>query len=211
MTATSTPPDTAERTDWADLEIVENAPAIYTLPSGATGVFTRLEAFIDWKQRYGHFDSVLRSHAWLPETAAIGHDHLKATAQCRPAVMRADLRCRHEHEDRCSCVGDLVYRAACLHCAWEGEIRALANPAVEDAHDHSWPGWRDLPIVASRPPAGNSAKEREAMTNWHAAVTTAYPAGWLEEGGSIRTAHLGRHIPNLTGYGGYDLAAAAER
>lgn len=190
-----------------DPSIVDDAPAIYTLPTGGSGVFARLSAFIDWSHRFGRFNSLRRSHAWLPETNTIGYDRLRPTDQCRPAVMHADLRCDHEYRDRCSCVGDLVYRAACLHCDWEGEVHAHENAAVEEAHDHSWPGWRDLPVVATRPPAGNGAKEREAMAKWLATVTAAYPAGWLESGGPIRTHHDGRHISNRTGFGGYDLAA----
>lgn len=209
MTTVATPPD--DSAELAELQIVDDAPTMYTLPTGDTGVFARLRAFTDWTERYGSFDSVRRSHAWRPETSTIGYDQLQPTDQCRPSVMHADLRCHHEYEDRCSCVGDLVHRAACLYCTWEGDVHADENTAVEDAHDHSWPGWRDLPVVASRPPAGNGAKEREAMQNWLTAVTAAYPVGWLESGGPIRTRHLGRHISNRTGFGGYDLAAVDGR
>lgn len=207
MSTAAIPPDTDAP---ADLRIVDAAPSLYASTGQHAGVFAHLQAFMGWKQRYGHFDSIRRSHAWLPLTATIGYEQLRPTDRCRPMVMYADLRCEHQYDETCACVGDLVYRAACLHCAWEGTVKARENTAVEDAHDHSWPGWRDLPVVPSRPPAGSSAKEREALSNWQAGVTAVYPSGWLESGGPIRTGHTGRHIPNRTGFGGYDLATTQQ-
>lgn len=179
----------------------DEAPSIYA--TSARGYFARLEAADAWADRYGHFDSNLRSHAWR---AACGSPEGRDAAEAdhRPAVLTADLRCHHYHED-CSCVGDLVYRGACLHCGWEGDVRADENTAAEDAHDHAWPGWRDLPIVPRRP------ENQKARPRWIEAVTAAYPAGWLESGGPIRTTrspHGTRHVPNHTGFGGYDLCAA---
>lgn len=43
--------------------------------------------------------------------------------------------------------GDREYRAACLGCDFEGPEQAAENNAVEDAHDHTHPWWRELPIV----------------------------------------------------------------
>lgn len=115
-------------------------------------------------------------------------------------------KCKHYHAE-CMCVGDLVYRGACLHCSWEGTTRPSENQAAEDAHDHAWPGWRALPI-APRPPETAATARNQARTRWVKTITVLYPPGWLEAGGPIRTTrHRSgtRHIPNHTGFGGYDL------
>lgn len=176
----------------------DEAPSIYG--TATRGYFNRLDAADAWTDRHGHFDSNLRSHAWR---AACGSPDGRYAAedQHRPAVLTADLRCHHYHQ-QCSCVGGLVYRGACLHCDWEGDVQAEENTAAEDAHDHAWPGWRDLPIVPRRP------ENQKAQPRWIETVTNAYPTGWLESGGPIRTKrgqHGTRHVPNHTGFGGYDL------
>ena len=185
----------------ADQRAFDQAPSIYD--TATRGYFNRLDDVASWAERHGHFDSNLRSHAWR---AACGSPDGRAAAQDdhRPAVLTADLRC-HDYDRQCSCVGGLVYRGACLRCDWEGDVRADENTAAEDAHDHAWPGWRELPIVPSRP------ENQKARPRWIETVTNAYPAGWLESGGPIRTArrkHATRHVPNHTGYGGYDLCGA---
>jgi hypothetical protein len=73
---------------------------------------------------------------------------------------------------------------------------------------HAWPGWRDLPCVPRRPEPGTSAKQKTGMTRWAEAINNVYPDGWLESGGPIRTVrgrYGTRHVPNHTGFGGYDL------
>lgn len=206
-----TPLATVEQLDlFADIEAAavqrafDEASSIYG--TDARGYFQRLAAAAMWTTAHGHFDSIHRSHAWH---AACGSPDqpAAATATCRPAVLTADLRCSHYDED-CSCVGSLVYRGACLHCDWEGGVRADENTAAEDAHDHAWPGWRDLPIVPRRP------ENPKAQPRWVETVQDAYPAGWLEAGGPIRTdrAPYGtRHVPNHTGFGSYDLCGTVAR
>jgi uncharacterized protein DUF6349 len=182
----------------------DEAPSIYG--TAVRGYFERLDAADAWVAAHGNFDSNLRSHAWRP--ARVSPDGRYAAEDAhRPAVLTADLRC-HDYDEECSCVGDLVYRGACLHRNWEGDVRADENTAAEDAHDHAWPGWRDLPIVPRRP------ENQKAQPRSIEAVTDAYPAGRLESGGPIRTArgHYGtRHVPNHTGFGGYDLCGAIAR
>jgi hypothetical protein len=179
----------------------DEAPSIYS--TTARGYFQRLDAAEAWAARHGNFDSHQRAHAWRPACGCPEGRH-SAEDEHRPAVLTADLRCQHYDRD-CSCVGDIVYRGACLHCDWESEVRADENTAAEDAHDHAWHGWRDLPIVARRP------ENQKARPRWADAVNDTYPPGWLESGGPIRTARrqLGtRHVPNHTGFGGYDLCGA---
>lgn len=130
------------------------------------------------------------------------------TARSAPAGTIPALHCDH-YDNQCSCVGGGVYRGACLHCTWEGPLRDEENTAAEDAHDHAWPGWRDLPLVPRRPDAAVTRKQTSsALRRWIDQVNAVYPTGWLESGGPIRTRRhtVGtRHVPNRTGFGGYDL------
>ncbi len=188
----------------------EQAPSLYDSP--ARGVHAREEALSKWTALYGVFGSrSSRSHAW--HTAITSPVAEAPTARCLPTLMTADLRCDH-HGQPCCCLGGLYYRGACLGCPWEGPVRDHENPAVEDAHDHSWPGWRDLPTVPRRPDTGSgtSSAARTRLTGWAAQVHAAYPAGWLTGGGPIRTqrqAARTRHVPAHSGFGGYDLAVLA--
>ena len=190
----------------------DQAPSIFG--DTARGFFARVAAAKQWDENYGHFDCLRRSHAWRDEIGGSGFGRGRnAVAEvCRPVTLTADLRCEHWDID-CCCVSDLVYRGACLHCAWEGDIRDDHNGAVEDAHDHTWPGWRDLPIVTRRPEPGTSKSQVAALDRWVESVNAVYPDGWLEAGGPIRTArgYYGtRHVPNYSGFGGYDLCGEIE-
>jgi hypothetical protein len=93
-------------------------------------------------------------------------------------------------------------RGACLGCEWEGPDWRSERDAVEDAHDHCWPGWRDLP--AARPSGTNYQR-------WLEEVKRAYPEAWLDAGGPIVTvradSRFSRHMPAKAPGGGYDLAA----
>lgn len=181
----------------------DQAPRIFADPA-AHGYFARLAAADTWVRLHGHFDWLRRSHAWNPEYT---YRPEQPTGQCRPTTLAADLRCGCPTQG-CSCVGDLMYRGACLSCTWEGEIRDDHNPAVEDAHDHAWPGWDSLPIAPRRPEPGHTPNHSSAMGHWVDQVDAMYPSGWLESGGPIRTARQAmgtRHVPNHTGFGGYDL------
>jgi hypothetical protein len=180
--------------------------------SPARGLPAREAEFGAWRARYGNFGCVPNSHAWhLPSCAP----H-KPTPRCQPTVLSADVR-RQDHwtpkpEPGCGCwaTDELMYRGACTGCDWEGAERCDANLAVEDAMDHSHPGWQDVPVIRKPPPAGagQSAKEKAAAAAWIAAATAKYPAGWLEAGGPIRTLRTPgtRHVECATPWGGYDLA-----
>ncbi|MFG1709156.1 DUF6349 family protein [Nonomuraea sp. M3C6] len=95
-----------------------------------------------------------------------------------------------------------LYRGGCLGCDWEGPETASESKAVEDAHDHTWPGWRDLPAVQ---------QPKTNYERWLAEIRRAYPPGWLEAGGPIVTirsdSRFSRHMPGKAPGGGYDLAA----
>jgi hypothetical protein len=120
---------------------------------------------------------------------------------CRPTVEYRDLR-----DDG----GELGFRGACLVCPWRGPAHDDENAAVEDAHDHTHPGWRALPIVDPPPDFGNlSRPEAERRYGrWLEQVAPLYPDDWFDARGPIRTrrAPLGtRHVPGRAPGGGYDL------
>lgn len=186
----------------------DTAPSIFDMEQ--RGYFTRLAEFAQWQAEYDNFDSIRRSHAW--------HESLRLggrvpTQQCRPVTLAASLGCGHygsEFRD-CQCVGrgGSVHRGACTGCSWEGPVRGCENRAAEDAQDHSWPGWRDLPVVTRPPEAGTSKAQQQTMQRWVDATAAAYPAGWLVSGAPILTSRgsaVGtRHVENATPYGGYDM------
>ncbi|MFE1923365.1 DUF6349 family protein [Streptomyces asoensis] len=72
-----------------------------------------------------------------------------------------------------------LHRGACLACSWEGPDRRRRDAAIEDAHDHTHPGWRNLPIF-DRARSGKSSKV------WWAHVRASYPQGWFDAGGPLR-------------------------
>ena len=118
-------------------------PSSFT--SSARGLGERLAEFEAWRGRYGAFDSLRESHAWVVEWTAPN----AATETCQATVLQADLRC--DHDQPCYCVGDLVCRGACTGCSWEGgTVRASEDDAVADALDHCFPGWRQSPIVSQK-------------------------------------------------------------
>lgn len=175
------------------------APAPTLYGSSARGLAARAAEFAAWRDAHGSFGSVGRSHAWTvcitcPDTP---------TERCQPTVLSADLRCDCDRYDECSCMGKLMYRGACRHCDWEGEPHDEENAAAEDACDHAWPGWRDVPVVPGVP------EERKRRATWVEQTVEIYPTDWLEDGGPIRTARRRgghRHVPGRTPFGGYDLA-----
>jgi hypothetical protein len=176
------------------------------------GFHAREAGFDRWVETHGNFDCIRRSHAWHA-AAGSEHHHATATETHTPATLIADLRCDH-FDAECCCVGDLIYRGACLGCGWEGEPCEDENTAAEDAHDHAWPGWRQLPVVARCPPQGPQTGKQNALSGWLERVDQVYPVGWISGGGPIRTRRDGigtRHVPLATPFGGWDLAANGGR
>ncbi|MFF3337772.1 DUF6349 family protein [Streptomyces flavidovirens] len=90
------------------------------------------------------------------------------------------------------------HRGACLGCTWEAPNRRRTNEAVEDAHDHTHDGWRDLPALPER-----------RGRHWLTHATRLYPDGWYDNGGPVRTICTGiekRHLPGKAPGGSYDLS-----
>ncbi|QYX80300.1 DUF6349 family protein [Streptomyces akebiae] len=72
-----------------------------------------------------------------------------------------------------------MYRGACLACPWEGPDRPRRDPAIEDAHDHTHPVWRTLPIL-------DPARSRRGSKTWSLHLAATYPKGWFDAGGPLR-------------------------
>ena len=156
------------------------APTLYGSPT--RGLAARAAEFAAWRDGARLVRLLGRSHAWTvcitcPDTP---------TERCQPTVLSADLRCDCDRYDQCSCVGDLMYRGACRHCDWEGEPherrergrRGRLRPRVARLA-RACPSWRPCPRSARSAPLGSRGS------------TELYPAGWLEDGGPIRTRRTG--------------------
>ncbi|MFB7828880.1 DUF6349 family protein [Streptomyces hydrogenans] len=97
-----------------------------------------------------------------------------------------------------------IHRGACLACSWEGESRRRRDEAIEDAHDHTHPGWRDLPIF-DRSPTGKGA------ATWAQHIRAVYPGGWFEASGPLRLyvdPPFDRHEAGAAPGGGFILYTA---
>lgn len=94
------------------------------------------------------------------------------------------------------------WRGACLACPWEGpehssrnqHDQTTVNAAIEEAHDHTHPGWRTLPH----------------LDNEHARRNLAdlYPPGWADTGAPLITRpaqHRHHHQPPTTHTPRYQL------
>jgi hypothetical protein len=127
-------------------------------------------------------------------------------SRCTPTVLGRDTGDENNH---------LVYRGACLGCGWVAEqVHPIweggENEAAEDANDHGYPGWRDLPIVERPPHNDGGAAYGNAVSVWRNRWERILPPGWLDRGGPIRTLRKGlgtRHVPGGAPGGGYDMNA----
>ena len=194
-------------------------PCLYGSP--ARGLAGRIGEFDLWKEAYGNFGSLSRSHAWTSHSTGLwqGVEGFQLD-RCEPTILSCDLR-RFRDTDPippCGHDGKLLYRAVCRGrgCTWEGPERERENPAAEDGLDHSWPGWRDLPTVPEMPymdGSVTSGANQKKIATWLAQVNAAYPAGWVESGGPIRTVREppgNRHVDGRTPWGGYDVAVSSK-
>lgn len=102
------------------------------------------------------------------------------------------------------------FRGGCLTCDWEGPVHRGDgygdgdNAAVEDAHDHAFPGWRTLPPITR-------VKDRweipQSRSRWNQ-LTSQYPAGWVDQGAPLLawSRHRGEaHAPPHRGCPRYEL------
>jgi len=185
-------------------------PAPGLSDSPARGYRARQDAFEAWIAEYGSFGSPARSRGWhVASTSPVADT---PTDRCQPTLLSADLRCQH-YSGGCACVGKPYDRGACLRCPYDGPVRDRGNPAVDDGHDHAWPGWRQLPTVPRAPERAGNTTSKTRLAARADPVCETYPAGWLAAGGPIRTLRDrigGRHAPHHNGLGGDDLAVLAD-
>ncbi len=140
-------------------------------------------------------------------TATIAEWRVSITHPAEPTPVCAPTVLSRRQADQ------LEYLAACRGCDWtSSETTGDANQAVEDAHDHTHPGYRHLPAVelASGWRHESTAKRLDVI---RAALARVYPAGWIEAGHApmwtYRTPPASRHVPAGSLFGGYDLARPA--
>lgn len=94
-------------------------------------------------------------------------------------------------------------RGACLGCDWEGPDRRRYNEPIEDALDHTFPGWCELPILP--------AVRRRGWDQHRLAV---YPERWFDVSGPLRvwaTPPDYRHKPGGAPGGGYLVVVRAPK
>lgn len=178
-------------------------PTLYAFESDDLADYDRV--FDQWQQDWGRFNSIAQSHAWR---FAISDSFYRPRplSGCQPVIMHASTSCHHHRwTERCMCVGayNSPFRARCRGCTWRSELVATETDAVLAALDHTHPGWRQSPIVGSRPFDGIKKQQR-----WDDDVAGLYgdrPDGW-----PIITARPGdgdRAVPGRSPWGGYDIDA----
>lgn len=163
---------------------------------------------------------------WLPWEIALTHpgghttieglEEALAEGLCVPTTLSVDTR-PHGHGE--AGPGGLWKRGACLGCTWEGPIHAVGSyrlgderAAVEDAHDHAIPWWRDLPIV-ERPHQNNGRYVKKSVEALAEQYEVAIPGCTDHPMCPIRT----WRDPGATRHhsdgalGGYDLGTLREQ
>jgi Family of unknown function (DUF6349) len=172
-----------------------------------------------WQESHDEQDRRRMVAAWSIGITQPGDRHLgrpggsEARQLCTPTV----LGCHWlpvEGQDYWSMPDHLGYRGACLGCGWVcGQARrgrGAENLAVEDALDHTHPGWRQIPVLPVPPQMQTPASDARLIARWREQWVHLLPAGWLQRGGPIRTHRTApgdRHVPHRAPGGGYDLAA----
>lgn len=174
-----------------------------------------------WRESGDEQDRRLMAAAWSIATTHPGglsaeHAQRRASGHsrmCEPTI----LICHWlpaDGEDYWAIKDHLGYRGACLGCGWVSDQpqrgRGAENLAVEDAHDHTHPGWREIPVVGAPPSLEAPSFYKGLIARWYQRWGHLLPEGWLDRGGPIRTARspmATRHVPDRAPGGGYDLAA----
>ncbi len=139
----------AKQARWAAAEAVGEQP----------GLVERIEAWEAWCELHvGTFDPKVQSPWPLWRLGFTVPGSLASAADLRverekgvhaPTAMTVDCRPDRYRPERDPGRPPylLLYRGACLGCDWEGPAHPDENAAVEDAHDHTHPWWRELPAV----------------------------------------------------------------
>ncbi|MFC4244990.1 DUF6349 family protein [Gryllotalpicola reticulitermitis] len=185
---------------------VRTAPAWEGAPLHFTTAYWTPEqltaAFDRWTFEHGRFDSLRTSHMWHP---AVTMEHANANTTGHDLrVFSVDLRCHH-YRERCSCMGDLLYRAICHNCAWHHD--GTESQIVAAWHDHAWPGWRELPIIPIT--IAKTDDQNRPTTKCLEWITEHYPTDWQTSGAPViteRVPHGTRSVPGRSPWSGFDLS-----
>jgi hypothetical protein len=168
-----------------------------------------------WRTTKSEQDRVVMQaswHIWITSPGSRDDDRdtdEQSWPTCTPTVLSRDTGEPGDH---------LEYRGACLGCGWVSDrahrlSRGGENAAVEDAHDHTHPGWREIPVVEAPPTPDSPRAYARGLARWRDRWGSLFPDGWLDHGGPIRTKRSPggtRHVPGRAPGGGYDLAADAD-
>ncbi|NJQ04007.1 DUF6349 family protein [Streptomyces lonarensis] len=120
----------------------------------------------------------------------LGHE-LEPPAHHAPTLLSRSRPKPRGHEQQ--------FRGGCLTCAWEGPVYPGSghgdgdNSAIEDAHDHAFPGWRELPPITR---ARDRRQTQRNLTRW-TQLTSQYPLGWVDQGAPILVWSRHRREPHL--------------
>lgn len=136
----------------------------------------------------------LRFYGWQADVFTIGSEGRHSAR-----VFTSDTRClEHMHNTDADgfstnlCVGSYLARIYCTNCDWWTEPCDGTNAAVEAFHDHCWPGWRDLPVITTKPKGMAYAYP----------FPDDYPEAWKVPGAPTidwrATPAGGRHVPIST-------------
>lgn len=101
------------------------------------------------------------------------------------------------------------YRGGCFGCGWRGPLRDDENSATEDAHDHAFSEWRDLPAIEPYRYDDDAKRARLAQR-----LAGLYPVYWRERHGptiTYRDIVATRHVPGGGLFGGYCMARVRHR
>ena len=115
-----------------------------------------------------------------------------SATHCAPTVLTADI----DDEN--------VWRGACLGCGWIAtQLADDENPAIEEALDHTHPGWRHLPTLRR-----SAQSTSTGLAELRRLAQALYPTGWAHTAGPTWTARprfATRHVPGRGVFAGYDL------
>lgn len=202
-----------------DIEGMLHAAAVEAAPewTGAPLHFTtayyppaELDAAVEhWQFLHAHNKAHFNSRMWHRSITVAEKDQVAGHGF---VLYTTDLRCepwKHaDKQERCHCVGELMYQSICQPCEWSG-ITDSENEAVEMWHDHALKGWRELPIVPSRLRMADKDGLSKSATKW---IAEHYPKSMQVRGAPIiteRRPYGTRHVPGRSPWGGYDLSHTA--
>ncbi|GAA2242159.1 hypothetical protein GCM10010232_31540 [Streptomyces amakusaensis] len=138
------------------------------------------------------------------EYSDLGHE-LDPPEHHTPTLLTRSRRTGRREEEE--------FRGGCLACDWEGAVHRGDgygdgdNEAVEDAHDHAFPGWRELPPLTTVEDRWALPRDRGRWTQ----LISRYPPGWPDRGAPLVAWSRHRreaHAPPHRGRPRYELHVA---